>query len=216
MKPHLPITYWSFIQNFKTIEQLKRMLWTNEISWDLSWTHLPKCHIYAQVNWVSIGSDNGLSPGRRQAIIWTNAGMLSIGPLWTNFSEIWIEIYNFSFMQTHLIISSGKWRPFCPGENESTHWGRDIMAAVSQTNENDIIPLKISLTFVPKGLINNIPTLVQVMAWRRPGDKPLSEPMMINLLTHMCVTQPQWVKMSFGWIFHIARQPWLLMSLGHE
>ena len=53
---------------------------------------------------------------------------------------------------------------------------------------------KISLTFVPKGPINNIPTLVQVMAWHRPGDKPLSEPMVVNLLTHICVTRPQWVK----------------------
>ena len=52
----------------------------------------------------------------------------------------------------------------------------------------------ISLQFVPKGPINNIPALVQIMAWRRPGDKPLSEPMMINLLTHICVTRPQWVK----------------------
>ena len=60
-------------------------------------------------------------------------------------------------------------------------------------NENVWIVLKISLTFVPKVGINNIPALVQIMAWRRPGDKPLSEPMMVNLLTHICVTQPQWV-----------------------
>ena len=44
---------------------------------------------------------------------------------------------------------------------------------------------------VPKGLISNIPALVQIMAWRRPGVKPLSEPMMVNLLTHICVTRPQ-------------------------
>ena len=60
-------------------------------------------------------------------------------------------------------------------------------------NENVWIPLKISLTFVPKGPINNIPTLVQIMAWRRSGDKPLSEPMMFSLSTHICVTQLQWV-----------------------
>ena len=51
-----------------------------------------------------------------------------------------------------------------------------------------------SLKFVPKGPINNIPALVQIMTWRRPGDKPLSEPMMVGLLTHICVTRPQWVK----------------------
>ena len=61
-------------------------------------------------------------------------------------------------------------------------------------NENVIILVKISLKFVPKGPINNIPALVQIMAWRRSGDKPLSEPMMVSLLTHICVTRPQWVK----------------------
>ena len=58
-------------------------------------------------------------------------------------------------------------------------------------NENVIILPKISLTFVPKGPINNIPLLVLIMAWRRPGDKPLSEPMMARLPTHICVTRPQ-------------------------
>ena len=61
-------------------------------------------------------------------------------------------------------------------------------------NENVIISIKISLKFVPKGPINNIPALVQIMAWRRPGDKPLSEAMMVSLLTHICITRPQWVK----------------------
>ena len=56
------------------------------------------------------------------------------------------------------------------------------------------ISIIISLKFVPKGPINNNPSLVQIMAWRRSGDKPLSEPMMVSLLTHICVTRPQWVK----------------------
>ena len=60
-------------------------------------------------------------------------------------------------------------------------------------NENARISIKISLKFVPKGPINNNPALVQVMAWRRSGDKPLSEPMMVSLLTQICVTRPQWV-----------------------
>ena len=64
-----------------------------------------------------IGSDNGLSPGRRQAIIWSNDGILLIGPLGTNFSEVSIEIYIFSFWKMHLKMLSGKWRPFCPGLN---------------------------------------------------------------------------------------------------
>ena len=65
-------------------------------------------------------------------------------------------------------------------------------------NENDWISLKISLKFVPKGPINNIPALVQTMAWRRPGDKPLSEPMMVSLPTHICVTRSQWVNLLWS------------------
>ena len=64
-----------------------------------------------------IGSDNGLSPGRRQAIIWTNAGILLIRTPGTNFSEILSEIHIFSFKKIHLKMSSGKRRPFCLGLN---------------------------------------------------------------------------------------------------
>ena len=71
------------------------------------------------------------------------------------------------------------------------HFADDIFKCVF-LNENVWIPIKISLKFVPKGQINKMPALVQIMAWRRPGDKPLSEPMMIRLPTHICVTRPQW------------------------
>ena len=60
-------------------------------------------------------------------------------------------------------------------------------------NENVWISLKISLKFVPNVRINNTSSLVQIMAWRRPGDKPLSEPMVISLLAHICINQLQWV-----------------------
>ena len=60
-----------------------------------------------------IGSNNGLSPGRYQAIMWSSAGILLIGPLGTNFNEILIEICIFSFKELHLKLSSGHWRPFC-------------------------------------------------------------------------------------------------------
>ena len=78
-------------------------------------------------------------------------------------------------------------------------------------NENAWISLEISLKFVPKVRINNIPALVQIMAWRRPGNKPLSEPMMDNLLTHICVTRPQWVKTPGGGV--IRDNP--LVPVGH-
>ena len=63
------------------------------------------------------GSDNGLSPSRRQAIVWTDAGILLIGPLKTNFNEILSKIHTFSFKKMHLNMSSAKWRPFCLGLN---------------------------------------------------------------------------------------------------
>ena len=61
-------------------------------------------------------------------------------------------------------------------------------------NDNVKILIRISLKFVRYGRIYNIPGLVQIMAWRSTGDKLLSEPMMVNLPTHICVTRPQWVK----------------------
>ena len=80
------------------------------------------------------------------------------------------------------------------------NWGRDKMAAFSQTTLSNAFSwmkqlefIKISLKFVPKGLVNNTPALVLIMTWRRPGDKPLSEPMIVSLPTHICVTRPQWV-----------------------
>ena len=72
------------------------------------------------------------------------------------------------------------------------HFADDIFKCIF-LNENVWTSLKISLTFVPNVRINNIPALVQIMAWRRPGDKPLSEPMIVRLPTHICVTRPQWV-----------------------
>ena len=69
-------------------------------------THLP--HIYASVNRVCIGSDNDLSPIRRQAIIKTNAASLSISLFGTIFNEILIKIQTFSFTKMHLKLSSAK------------------------------------------------------------------------------------------------------------
>ena len=83
-------------------------------------THLGReTHIYVSKLSI-IGWDNGLLPGRRQAIISTNAGILLIRTLWTNFSEILSEIHAFSFKKMHLKVSSAKWQPFCLGLNELT------------------------------------------------------------------------------------------------
>ena len=70
--------------------------------------------IHRSVNYAIIGSDNGLSPVRRQAIIWSNVDLSLIEPLWTNFSETWIRMQQFSKKKT-LKMSSAKWQPFCVG-----------------------------------------------------------------------------------------------------
>ena len=74
------------------------------------------------------------------------------------------------------------------------HFPDDVYKCIF-LNENVWISIKTSLKYLPKGPINNIPALVQIMAWRRPGDKPLYEPMMVRLPTHICVTRSQWVKL---------------------
>ena len=74
-------------------------------------------HVYEPVNDAIITSDNGLSPARRQPIIWTNDDTLSIRPFGTHFNEILFEIQEFSFTKIHLNISSARCRPFCLGLN---------------------------------------------------------------------------------------------------
>ena len=102
------------------------------------------------------------------------------------------------------------------------HFADDIFKCIF-LNENVWIPIKISLKFVPKGPINDIPALVQIIAWRRLGDKLLSEPRLVSLTTHICVIRPQWVNdsphvITFGlqsnkhiWLIHvnIENKKWL-------
>ena len=72
-------------------------------------------------------------------------------------------------------------------------------------NENMWVSLMMSLKFVSKIRINNIPALVQTMASHWPSDKPLSEPiLMISLLTHICITQPQWVNITLWYFSHVG------------
>ena len=78
------------------------------------------------------------------------------------------------------------------------HFPDDIFKCIF-LNENKWITIKISLKFVPKGQINNIPALVRIMAWHRPGDKPFSEAMMVSLLLHICITRSQWVTSNGSW-----------------
>ena len=92
-------------------------------------------------NLTIIGPDNGLSPGRRQAIICTNAGILLIVPWGTNFSEILLGIQTFSFKKMHWKMSSAKWRPFCLGLNVLTHYGLvDSKILVNTGSGNGLLP----------------------------------------------------------------------------
>ena len=97
----------------------------------------------------------------------------------------WVIISNIKTMVwliIHAIISVNTLRPTQNGH----HFTDNIFKWIS-LNENVSISIEISLQFVPQDPINNIPVLVQIMAWWRPGKKPSSEPMMVSLLTHTCV-----------------------------
>ena len=119
----------------------------------------------------TICSDNGLSPGRPQPINWTDDGILLIGPPGTNFNEILIEIYKFSFKKIHFKMSSGKWRPSCLDLNSWYHgwWGRGVQCVNLKLNL-DIgiywvcIQVNIALGWMPENLIDGKPKLVCVMA----------------------------------------------------
>ena len=109
-----------------------------------------------------IGSDNGLSPDRRQAIIWTNVGILLIRPLGTYFSEILTGIQTFSFNKMHLKMSSAKWRPFCLGLN--------VLKCNLRTHARDEnyehVFWNIQNTFVDKSTLIQVIALCPQATWR--------------------------------------------------
>ena len=97
----------------------------------------------------------------------------------------------------HPLIAINTLRPRPNGRHSADHPFRRIFL-----NETVRISIEISLKLFPKDEMNNIPALAQIMAWRRPGDKPLSEPMTLRLPTHICVTLSQWVKYSLAyWVY---------------
>ena len=91
------------------------------------------------------------------------------------------------------------------------HCPDDIFKCIF-VNENVLIWIQILLKFVHKGSINNIPSLIQIMACRRPGDKSLSESMMVSLLTHICIARPQWVD---EWVIKFNDISWIADSKVH-
>ena len=99
------------VSNHRRLECLLKRLFRRSLTHWGRVTHICVSRV------TTTGSDNGLSPGRRQAIIWTSAGILLIVPLRINFSENSVEILAVSFMKMQMKVSSGKWRPFCLGLN---------------------------------------------------------------------------------------------------
>ena len=98
-------------------------------------------------NLAIIGSDYGLSPGRHQAITWTNVGILLFGPLGTNFSEMFIEINTFSFKKIHLKMSPGNWRPFWLSLN-------GLICKIPVTNHTEYGPISVSYLIINMKLYN--------------------------------------------------------------
>ena len=162
-------------------------------------------------NQTIIGSDNGLLPDRRQAITWTNAGILLIGPLGTNFSEILVEIYTLSLKKMHLKMSSGKWRSFCLGLNVLSSWAPPTANFIGPTLAQrwscwlHIGPTwaqrallsgtscEIALKWMPQNTCDDNSTLVQAMAWCNQAPSHYLNQYRPSSLTPYGVTGSQWV-----------------------
>ena len=141
-----------------------------------------------------------LTPGRRAVQHWFSK--------WSNRSHITFIIKKINSIQFILTTAHPKLQGWhtpsallisiiyminsSPPGQDGCHFADDIFKCIF-VNEKFLILIKISLKFVRKGAIDNNPALVQIMAWRRPSDKPLSEPMVVNLQKHICVNRPQWV-----------------------
>ena len=154
------VIYYMCTISHTAMDIVTRSEWNIKSSRD---PHLAVCFATTLTHWgrathicvsklTIIASDNGLSPGRRQAIIWTNAGILLIRTLGINFSEILCEIHSFSFSKMHLKMSSAKWRLFGLGLNElkssdigltltSCHCARPILIA-NQSEYRIRIPIR--------------------------------------------------------------------------
>ena len=104
-----------------------------------------------------------------------------------------------------------------------THWDRDKIAPISQTTFSNAFSCMKHMNFAqgsnwqffPKVRIDNFPALVWIMAWCRPGHKLLSEPMMVNLLTHMCVTRYQWVNTLRLCVAYMHQWTWVIIASGN-
>ena len=137
----------------------------------------------------------GCGQGNRSRSPWVHN--ISCPVEWIHTCTAWLQVHHVSSQennhtsQVEVNYTLPVVNTLRPRQN-GCHFPDDIFKCIF-LNETVWISIQISLKFVLKVPINNIPALVQIMAWRRPGDKPLSEAIMVSLLTHVCVTRPQWV-----------------------
>ena len=159
------------------------------------------------MNWVSIGSDNGLSPIRRQAIIWTNAGILSIEPLGTNFSENWTKILIFSFKKMRLKMSSAKVAAILSGGDELRHigekpspepWGQTSVKFKSKYQNTFFAEMYLKSLYTPKRCWQNISHLNEASC-------VLTH---LPLVVHTCISEP-----GHHWFRQELRSSWFRQSL---
>ena len=136
--------------------------------------------VFVNPNWYMCRADSRLAPSQWETSLQSNTVSHWLG---ANLESALYVCYSYDAV---LYINALR-----PRQN-GRHFADDTFKRIF-LNENVRISIKISLNFVPKGPINNIPAMVQIMAWRLSGNKSLSEPMMDSLPTHICVTRPEWV-----------------------
>ena len=168
---------------------------------------------------TNIDSDNGLSPELGQAIIWTNVGILLIGPLGANFSEILIRIQTFSFKKRHLKVSSAKWRSFCLGLNVLNKcWPKSFMPYTFTRQQYHAILWDLGISghlikvrkwisnYILQILSNPCPNHTQTMLvnslwpsdaiWRHKSGSPLAQVMACCLMASSHYLNQYWLIIS--------------------
>ena len=127
-------------------------------------------------------------------VVWDSAR--SYPPVFNNVCRIYQNVFEITDARKN--NDENMFNTLRPRQN-GRHFADDTFKRIF-LKENVRISIKISLKFVPKSPIDNIPAFCQIMVWCRPGDKPLSLAMMVSLLTHICVAGPQWVNFAVNTI----------------
>ena len=190
-------------------------LWGESV--DYLWISLTKASDAELLYFLWSAPEPTIEQTQETQVIWDAIAFIMTPLLWWNKQIQGVILVNVNviihpcFNLNYCLVNT--WGP----RQNGRHFADDTFKRIF-LKENVRISIKISLKFVPKNPIDNIPALFQIMAWRRPGDKSLSEAMMVGLLTHICVARPQWVKpplkLGHRWVItitHHKRRMWLLL-----